>query len=263
MATSTLLSQLINPEVIGARLALKMVDMIKFAPIARMGYDLQGSAGSTITIPYWEYIGDATVIAEDNEITTATMSQNTMQATIQKIGRGVRLTDEAVLSAYGDPVGEAENQLGMAIAQKIDDDVLTAMATCTMTTSGAFSTDVVANALVNFGEDIDEQTYLMINPTQYATLRKDDDFVHIGNGDVKVTGTVGQIYGCTVVVSNKLAGATVSYLVRQDAVGIEMKRGLNVETERDSAYRRTLITADAHYVAYKRNDNKIVKLLGA
>jgi len=259
----TLLNNLINPEVIGARLELKLVDMIKFAPLARIGYDLQGTAGNTITVPYWAYIGDATEVAEATAIGTSVMSQSSLQATIIKAGKAVEITDESVLSGLGDVIGEAERQLGMSIAQKIDNDVLTAMATATMTQAGAFSTDTVANGLVKFGEDLDETTYLVINPTQYATLRKDDDFVHIGNGQVKVTGTVGQIYGCTVVVSNKLEGATVSYLVREGAVGIEMKRGLNVETDRDILKKTTILSADAHYVAYKRNDNKIVKLLGA
>lgn len=262
MAT-TFLNNLINPEVIGARLELKLVDMVKFAPFARIGFELQGTAGNTITVPYWAYIGDATTVGEGVAIGTSVMSQSSLQATIIKAGKAVEITDESVLSGLGDVIGEAENQLGISIAQKIDNDVLTAMATATMTQAGAFDTDVVANGLVKFGEDLDEATYLVINPTQYALLRKDDDFVHIGNGEVKITGTVGQIYGCTVVVSNKLAGGTVSYLVREGAIGIEMKRGLGVETDRDILKKTTVISADAHYVAYKRNDNKIVKLLGA
>lgn len=259
----TLLNNLINPEVIGARLELKLVSMVKFAPLARIGYELQGTAGNTITVPYWAYIGDATEVTEATAIGTSVMSQSSLQATIIKAGKAVEITDESVLSGLGDVIGESERQLGMSIAQKIDNDVLTAMSTATMTQAGVFSTDVVANGLVKFGEDLDETTYLVINPTDYATLRKDDDFVHIGNGAVKVTGTVGQIYGCTVVVSDKLAGATVGYLVREGAVGIEMKRGLNVETDRDILKKTTILSADAHYVAYKRNDNKIVKLLGA
>lgn len=263
MAGEILLSNLINPEVIGSRLDEKLVDMVKFAPLARIGYDLQGSPGNTITVPFWNYIGDATSVAEATAIGLSTIAQSTRQATVSKIGKAVEISDEAVLNGLGDVVSESERQIGMSIAQKIDADCLTAMATATQTQAGVFSTDVVADGLVKFGEDIDEATYLVINPTQYAILRKDDDFVHIGNGAVKVSGTVGQIYGCTVVVSNKLAGATVSYLVREGALGIEMKRGLSVESDRDILKKTTVISADTHYVAYLRDDNKIVKLTGA
>lgn len=263
MAGEILLQNLINPEVIGSRLDLKLVDMIKFSPLARIGYDLQGTSGNTITVPFWSYIGDATVVAEATPIGLTTLSQSTAQATVIKAGKAVEISDESVLSGLGDVVSEAERQLGMSIAQKIDADCLTAMSGATQTQSGVFSKDVVADGLVKFGEDIDENTYLVINPTQYSILRKDDDFVHIGNGAVKVSGTVGQIFGCTVVVSNKLAGGTVSYLVREGALGIEMKRGVAVEADRDILKKTTVISADAHYVAYLRDDNNIVKLLGA
>lgn len=263
MAGEILLQNMINPEVIGARMNLKMVDMIKFSPLAEVGYDLQGSAGNTITVPFWTYIGDATQVNEATAIGLSTLTQSTAQATVIKAGKAVEISDEAILSGLGDVVGEAERQLSMSIAQKIDGDVLTALSGATQVQTGVFSKDVVADALVKFGEDIDENTYLLINPAAYAILRKDADFVHIGNGEVKISGTVGQIFGCTVVVSNKLAGGTVGYLVRAGAVGIEMKRGLAVETDRDILKKTTVISADAHYVAYLRDDNKIVKLTGA
>lgn len=257
-----LTNDLINPEVIASRLELKLVDMVKFSPLAEIGYNLQNTPGSTITVPYWTYVGDAEVIPENTAMGLSTLSQSTLQATVYKAGKAVEISDEAVLNGLGDVVSEAENQIGKAMAQKLDNDVLTALDTASVVQSGEFSKDVVADALVHFGEDIDEQTYLVLNPTDYAKLRKDDDFVHIGNGAVKISGTVGQIYGCTVVVSNKLAGGTASYLVRSGAVGIEMKRGVNMETDRDILKKTTVISGDIHYVAYKKNDNKMVKLSG-
>ncbi len=41
--------------------------------------------------------------------------------------KAVGLTDEAVLSAHGDPVGEANNQLTLSIGAKIDNDCMDAL----------------------------------------------------------------------------------------------------------------------------------------
>lgn len=268
MANETVLSNLINPEVIGARLGAKLTNYIKFAPLARMGYDLQASAGNTITVPYYEYIGDATAISELTAITPSVLSSKAIQATVIKAGKAVEISDEAVLSGYGDPMGEIETQLGVAIGAKIDNDCLTALegiAGAMISSGGTIASDntvkdMIADGLVKFGEDINETTYVLVEPKIYASLRKDPDFVYIGDGAVKVSGTVGTIYGVNIVVTNKLTGKNAFYLVRDNAFGIEFKRGISVEMDRDILSKTTILSADAHYVAYLRDANKAVEV---
>lgn len=264
----TKLSNLINPEVIGASLSVKLVDMIKFAPLATIGRDLQGAAGNTLTIPVWSYIGDAEDVAEGVAIETDLLTATTSTVTVKKAAKAVEITDEAVLSAYGDPVGEAERQIGVAIATKVDNDALTALGTIGAGMTFGDGTvhldkEMVADALVLFGEEIAEPTYLFISPKQYAAIRKDADFVHIANGAMIVSGTVGMLYGATVVVSEKIVaagGKIKNYLVRAGALGIEMKRDVNVETDRDILKKTNVISADMHYVAYLRDASKAVKI---
>jgi N4-gp56 family major capsid protein len=264
-----MLNNLINPQVIGSALEVKLADLIKFSPIARMGYDLQGTAGNTLTIPVYAYIGDATDVAEGEAIDTSLLSATTKTVTVKKAGKAVEITDEALLSAYGDPQDEAERQLGIALAQKIDNDVLAALETIgTGMTYGDgtayLDKDLLADALVKFGEDIDEPTFLFISPAQYASLRKDPDFVNIQQGQAVISGEVGQLLGVRIVVSNKIkpqSGVYHNFLVRSGAVGIEMKREVMVEADRDILKKTNVISADVHYVAYLRDESKAVKIV--
>lgn len=257
----TQLSNLINPQVMGAFLDKKIVDMIKFAPLAVVGYDLQGQAGNTLTIPTWNYIGDAKDLAEGVEGEVDNLTATSSQVTVKKAVKNVGITDEARLSGYGDPMGQIEQQLAVAIASKVDNDVLAELKKATMevTADSGFSKDVIVDALVKFGEDIEQTSYVLLNAVNYAILRKDPDFVHIANGQAVISGQVGTLYGCPIVVTNKLEDTEV-FVVRVGALGIEIKREVNVEVQRDVLKKQTIVSADRHYATYLRDASKAVKI---
>lgn len=52
--TGTYLSDLVDPEVIAGMIDQKLVPNIVFAPLAKLDYTLQGRAGDTVTLPYYE-----------------------------------------------------------------------------------------------------------------------------------------------------------------------------------------------------------------
>lgn len=121
MAT-TVLSNLVNPEVMAQMISATLPKKIKFSAIAKIDTTLSGTPGDTITVPKWGYIGDAEDVAENVAMGTAQLTTTTTKAQVKKAGKAVEITDEAVLSGYGDPMGEAVAQLGMAIAGKVDND---------------------------------------------------------------------------------------------------------------------------------------------
>jgi N4-gp56 family major capsid protein len=114
-----------------------------------------------------------------------------------------------------------------------------------------------------FGEDIEEEMTLIVHPEQLADLRRDDAFVQIENGQRVISGEMGQIYGCRVVVSNKAknqkTGKNEMFLVKAGAVEILMKRNVAVEADRNIVNKTNIFTADEHYVVYLRDESKIVK----
>lgn len=207
----TKLSNLINPEVMAQIISAKLPKKIKFSPIARIDTTLTGIAGNTITVPKYAYIGDAEDVAEGVAMGTTVLTASTTTATVKKAGKAVELTDESVLSGYGDPVGEATNQLTMAIASKVDDDCHDALMDATLKydgTAGIISYVGIVNAVDLFEDESDVPTakIMFVHPKQVTQLRLDADFKDINKYPMQtvMTGTIGEIAGCQIVPSKKI-----------------------------------------------------------
>ena len=274
----TLLANIVNPEVMADMIDKKLVDLIKFAPLADIDYTLQGRPGDTITLPSWNYIGDANVLAEGASLNTVAMSVTRANCTIHKVAQGVEITDEAVLSGFGDPIGEAAYQLTLAIASAVDNEVLsilhniTANTSCYETannTTNPAASDIVP-ALTLFGEDIEEgPTVALVSPAVYQEMRTAvgaNTWVPASEiaAGVAVRGVVGEFAGCQVMVSNKLkttgSGAGDIYLVKPGALRIFLKRDTLVESDRDITKFTTTMTASKHFIAYLYNATKVVRI---
>ena len=262
-ANATKLAQLINPEVMGAFAERKLEAEFKFAPLAVIGHELQGQAGDTLTIPVWGYIGKADDVAEGQPIPISKMGQTKTTVKVKKAGKGIELTDEAVLSGLGDAVGEGEKQLAESILDKVNKDCFDAlMGTTTLqhtATGDVLNSDAVADALVQFKEDVHEGQVLFVSPKRYAQLRKDPAWVTVLAGEKFISGQVGEIMGCSVVVSNTMEDDK-ALIVRAGALGLELKRDTMIETDRDIIHKSTIITIDKHYVAYLKDASKVIKV---
>lgn len=262
----TIMSGLIDPEVLAAMIDRKLVDAMKFAPLATVDTTLAGRPGDTITLPNWEYIGDAEAVVEGGAIPIKKLTKNTTSVKVSKIGIGTELTDEAMLSGYGDPVGECAKQIVLSIANGVDNAVLgiaegitNAM---TYTKTANIATDV-NNALELFGEDIDDGAkVLLVSPADYTKLRTATDWLPASeiSAAMIVKGAVGEIYGCQVVVTNKLKNKSEAFIIKPGALRLFLKRDTLVETDRDIYNKWTGITADKHFAAYLYDARKAIKI---
>ena len=255
------LENLIDPQVLADYLDVKLMDAIKFAPLCAVRNDLVGKPGDTLTLPKYSFIGFAEDVAEGADIPMAELAASTVDVKVKKAGKGVTITDEAILSAYGDTVNEIGKQLLMAIAGKVDNDCAAAFRQATkQVTATKFDKYVISDMMAEFGEDIEEEMTVLINPAHLSELRRDTDFVQINNGQVIMNGEVGRLFGCRIVISNKVQ-ANEAFLVKQGAVKILMKRNVAVEADRDIVNKTNIFVVDEHYVAYLEDESRIVKAI--
>ena len=255
----TKLGNLIDPQVLGEFIDYKMMDAIKFAPICNINRELQGRPGSTLTLPKYTFIGLAEDVAEGEDIPMANLAADSIDVKVKKAGKGVQISDEAILSAHGNPEDEIAKQLLMAIAGKVDNDCVAEFRKATMNVeAAAFDKYVIVDMMAKFGEDIEDEMTAMINANHLATLRHDKDFVEIMAGQRVISGEMGEIFGCRVVVSNKVADNEV-FLVKNGAVEILLKRNVAVEADRDIVNKTNVYVVDEHYAVYLKDESKIVK----
>ena len=266
----TKLTNLMNPEVMGDWVTEHLEKEMKFSPLCRIDLTLAGRAGDTVTVPKYAYIGDASEVTEGGAIPVVQLTASSETVTVKKAGNGVELTDEAVLSGYGDPLGEAAAQLTLSIAGKVDGDVLAVLknigADMTYTAAEPVSADVIADALVKLGEKEGGEKVLIVAPAQLAQLRRSEGWLKATDvGAMRlVSGAVGMIHGCQVIVSDKITasgGNFTNYIVMPGALVLFLKKDTEVESQRDIVHKSTVVTADKYYAVYLANESKAVKLV--
>ena len=276
----TKLANMINPEVMSEMISAKVEKKVAVIPFAKVDTTLQGRAGNTITIPVFGYIGDAANVEEGASIGASELTTTDKQFKITKIGKGVDLTDEAILSGYGDPVGEANKQLAMAISQKIDQDAIDALYGASLKFDGVankISYAGIVDAIDKFEEEYNTEKVLFIHPKQLSQLRKDTDFTsadkYVNGNYIAVNGEVGKIANCRVVVSKRVKeddthAGYVNPIVKlsfdteteesASALTIFLKKGVAVETDRDIDKQINMIRASEHYVVALTDESKVV-----
>ena len=280
MAT-TQFSNMINPEVMSQMVSAKVAKKVAVIPFAKVDTTLQGQAGNTITLPVFGYIGDAADVAEGTSIGASALTTTHKQFTIKKIAKGVDITDEAILSGYGDPVGEANKQLAMSIAQKIDQDAIDALdgAAKYMSSGYKISYAGIVDAIDLFEEEYNSEKVIFVHPKQVSQLRKDADFLsadkYVNGNYIAMNGEIGKIANCRVVVSkrvkensdhttyiNPIVKLTYDAETEQEtpALTIFLKRNVMVETSRDIDKQINMIRASENYVVALTDASKAVRV---
>ena len=279
-AGQTKLATMVNPEVMADMVSAKLPKLIKFTPLAYVETALQGQPGNTLTVPAWEYAGDATEVGEGQAISPDQLTTKKTTMTIKKAAKGYEITDEALLSGLGDPLGQATYQLGLAIANKIDDDLVAVAKTATQHVAEAPTTGgAIDKALAIFDDEEDAKYVAIVNPKDATKLKTAVAKEWIKGSELGanmvVSGTFGEAAGVQIVRSKKvdegkgfLVKVSSSQTQTDDvnkygAFVIMMKRNVDIETDRDIIKKTTVITGDEHYGVYLYDPTRVVKFGGA
>ena len=280
MAT-TMLNDIINPQVMGDMIEAKIPHLLKFTPFAKVDTSLVGVPGDTKTVPSWNFIGAAEDVAEGAAITTKKLTASSTTFKVKKAMQSVGITQESINSGLGDPVGAGENQLAKAIAVKLDADVLAAALTATLTfdgSSGKIGYAGIVDAIGVLDEEENTDKVMFIAPAQVTTMRKDADFIDknkYGN-DVMVTGEIGMVGNTRIVPSKQIvkndAGNYVCPIIKLEpasaeteyaetelpAITIFLKKDTQVDHEWFPKTQTHDITAAKYYGVALTNAAKVV-----
>lgn len=277
---TTKTAQVINPEVMADMVSSKLPEMIKFAPLAYVEKELVGVPGDTLTVPKWTYSGDATDIEEGEAIPVDQIGTKKQTMTIKQTGKAVEITDKAALTAHGDIYTEAANQITLAIANKVDNDIITAAKTATQNiTEAPISVANIDKALAIFNDEDDAKYVALVNPKDAIKLRADAGQNWLRGSeigaDIIVSGTFGEVAGVQIVRAKKVEEGK-GYLVKISAINtdtddnakygafvINLKRDIEVEKDRDILKKTTVFSGDEYYGVYLYDDTKVVKFGGA
>lgn len=266
-AGPTKIADLINPEVMGDMISAELPKKIKFSAIAPIDTTLQGQPGTTVTLPKYEYIGDAQDVAEGEAIDYAKLTTKDSTVTIKKAAKGVSITDESILSGYGDPVGEGVKQVTMAIASKIDNDTVAVLKTAPLSVeSDPGKIDIIDKIENTFDDETDETGVIFLSYKDAASLRKEaaNGFTRASDlGDnILIKGAFGEVLGWTLIRTKKLLEGE-ALAVKTGAAKTYLKRGVTPESGRDMDRKLSKFNADQHYVVALYDESKVVKVTKA
>lgn len=277
---TTTTAQVINPQVMADMVSAKLPKLIKFTPLAYIERTLVGIPGDTLTVAKWTYSGDATEITEGQSIPVDQLGTSKTTMTIKQAGKAVEITDKAALVAHGDIYSEAARQIALAIANKIDNDLVALAKTATQNIAEApITVDSIDKALQIFEDEEDAKYVALVNPKDAIKLRADAGKNWLRGSelgaDVIVSGTFGEISGVQVVRSKKVEEGK-GFLVKispdttdeednakYGAFVINLKRDVMVENDRDILKKTTVYSGDEYYGTYLYDDTKVVKFGGA
>ena len=266
-SNTTMLEDLFVPQVVADVIDKKLIDAIRFAPLAKIDNTLVGRDGDEITLPSYSYIGDAEDVEEGNDIPISKLTQSTEKVKVAKIGRGVQFTDEALLSGNANDIAEeAATQVVTSINSKLEEKLINAMSTtATLKSTIALNDDGatgIATALQQFGEDIDGDKVLVVPPAYYSRLLNSKGWIpntELG-ADIIIKGVVGAVYGAQIILSNRLTSLNEAYIIKPGALAIYMKRNTLVEFDRDKIDQTNFIIGSKIFAPYVYDKSKIIKL---
>jgi N4-gp56 family major capsid protein len=243
----------------------------------RINTDLLNKPGDIVRIQKRGTL-TASSFTEAGTITPGELTYDQLALTPVAIAAGVSVTKEAVNRSHTNVLRDARVELGEALAQKEDVDIITVLAAATTNvvyggtadgTATLADGDVLTPALFakamreirksNYNPDV-----CFIAPEQGYTLGTEDQFTSAatwGNRDYLKKGILGEYLGVTIVQTTNVTSATAPtnyhncvMMDSRKAGVLALKSNVTVETDYETLERKHIITAALEEKAGLLND---------
>lgn len=171
-------------------------------------------------------------------------------------------------------------QIGEEMARAVDSDLVAEMDANAVYKTATQLANAITDAEIeegfdNFGDDVDVNSYagIIINSRLRSSFVKSDSFVKAdytfsrnGNGRGDANGVIGYYLGTipVIVCNNGTFDSTKNeskcYIVKKNALGVIWQKEANIEEERESLKKATLLSSDELYAVKLLNSKGVVIL---
>lgn len=239
------------------------LDMNQFLTIDN---DLVENAGMTKTVNVYNFTGDVADLAQG--------VGNSSNIEIGFTGTDYTVGTTQGRFAYYDEEAMKDPQIvdmGLkAIADKMTNDLtskaITALGSATgtgaLSQAGDWDFAHIVDAIAKYPYEEEGGLFILINPAQLATLRKNlGTSLQYSEGFVR-TGYVGTVCGVPVYVSKAITAGT-GFLAHKEAVKCFVKKGVEIEQDREPNTRQNFIYGRKVMLVALVDKTRVVKLTTA
>lgn len=229
-------------------------------------FDISGQNGKTVQIPIYP-TSSTYQTGEGTDATNQQITATVVQIDTDEIAAMTTLTDTARDSATDNVAASIGKVFGETISRKIDEDLValfSGFSTSVGDHSTAMSPQLIFKAVAELRNNSVMGPYVgVLSPNAAFDLKK--TLANAGSANIPslsnagnealTNGFVGRIAGVdlyesaligTTAVGDSTTGASCAIMTK-DALGIAIKKDLNIETERNASIRGTEIVCSATY----------------
>lgn len=269
----------IKPEVFTDIVTEKIKGKVVVSNLADDLGVLSGDVGDTVSFPIFEAIGEAKELTKGQGIDEAELSQVDSKAKIKQVAApGVVVYDIENKTALGNQVENGATQQAVAIARKVDADLIEECKKTTLKVATAQANSISAFELnqgfVMFGDEQDtsEMAGIVINSMLSASFYSMDEFVDAtktyngaNNNGIVTNGCIGYYRGVPVLLSDKNtldSSECITFIIKKHALAkmFKSEKVADCEVERQAKYKRTAIYTDSIYAVKMVNTEGVVML---
>lgn len=194
---------------------------------------------------------------------TAKLSMTTTTVTVKEAGKAIEVSEKAILTNLDGTMSEAENQIALALADKVEIDYVETLRGTQLSYNGVPTTPEAIIDAVDVFDDEDQGDYILfINNKDYTKLVK--NLFGINGSDVQnqalTKGQVAELVGVKDIVKTKRLNEGEAYLQKEGAVEIVYKKRPEVKGDEDILARTVVLAGNQYYATNLYNEAGVVKM---